>query len=90
MAGMMSWLAGMGAVAAVKIGPSPAASADADAAQADARHLRELYGVRAEAWCEAALRALPAGDARRPSIRRIAKALHGVPLAPIDKHTDKH
>ena len=81
MAGMMSWLAGMGAVAAaVKVGPSPAASADADAARADARHLRQLYGARAEAWCEAALRALPAGDARRPSIRRIAKALHKVPV----------
>jgi hypothetical protein len=51
-------------------------------AEADARHLRERYGDRAEAWCVSALRDLPAGDARRKSIRRIAKALHA--MAPHD------
>jgi hypothetical protein len=48
-------------------------------AEADARHLRERYGEHAEAWCAGALAALPAGDARRSSIRQIAKALHRFP-----------
>ena len=52
---------------------------EAGKARADARHLRELYGERAEAWCAGVLSALPSGDARRRSIRRIAKALQGVP-----------
>ncbi len=53
--------------------------ADAVSAEADARHLRELYGARAEAWCAGALGALAPGDPRRRSIRLIAKALRGLP-----------
>ena len=44
-------------------------------AKADARHLRDLYGDRAEAWCETMLASLPRGDARSRSVRKIAKAL---------------
>ena len=44
-------------------------------AEADARHLRERYGAKAEAWCEFALTALQPGDPQRRSIRLIAKAL---------------
>ncbi len=44
-------------------------------AKADARHLRDLYGDRAEAWCETMLASLPSNDARRGSVRKIAKAL---------------
>jgi hypothetical protein len=47
-------------------------------AKADALHLRERYGDRAEAWCAGALRDLPASDARRKSIQRIAKALQAM------------
>jgi len=50
-------------------------------AEADARHLRELYGPRAEAWCAGALGALAPGDPRRRSIRLIAKALRGLPVS---------
>ncbi|HEX4181540.1 MAG TPA: hypothetical protein VHY32_12185 [Caulobacteraceae bacterium] len=49
-------------------------------AKADARHLRALYGDRAEAWCEGVLAALPPGDARRRSVLRIAKALDALPV----------
>ena len=57
-------------------------------AEADARHLRTLYGDQAEAWCAGALAALPPGDARRRSVKRIAKALSALttdsaPAAPI-------
>jgi len=48
-------------------------------AEADARHLRDLYGARAEAWCAASLAALPPNDARRKSIRKIAAALRAAP-----------
>jgi len=54
---------------------------DAQRAAADARHLRDLYGARAEAWCANALGALPPGDPRRRSIQLIAKALRGLPVA---------
>ena len=50
-------------------------------AEADARHLRALYGAGAEAWCASALAALPAGDQRCKTIRRIAKALEAIPAA---------
>ena len=50
-------------------------------AEADARHLRALYGAGAEAWCASALATLPAGDQRCKSIRRIAKALRAMPAA---------
>ena len=56
--------------------------------ESDARHLRELYGAEAEAWCASALAALPAGDPRRRSIQLIAKALHHVP-APTVKHSPR-
>ena len=49
-------------------------------AKADARHLRDLYGDRAEAWCETMLASLPRGDARRESVRKIAKALGAAPM----------
>jgi len=55
--------------------------ANAASAKADARHLRDLYGPRAEAWCAGALGALPPGDPRHRSIRRIAKALRGLPAS---------
>jgi hypothetical protein len=44
-------------------------------ARADARHLRDLYGDRAEAWCEGALAGLPRNDPRRRSVQLIAQAL---------------
>jgi len=50
-------------------------------AEADARHLRALYGAGAEAWCASALAALPTGDQRCKTIRRIAKALEAIPAA---------
>jgi len=53
----------------------------AERAEFDARHLRDLYGARAEAWCASALDALPPGDPRRGSIRLIAKALHRLPAS---------
>ena len=56
------------------------ANPEVKAAVADAHHLRDLYGHRAEAWCKAALQALPHGDERRQSIRRIIRALHAVPV----------
>lgn len=56
---------------------------DAARADADARHLRSLYGARAEAWCAVALGALPPGDPRRRSIRLIAKALRGLPAPEV-------
>ncbi len=59
---------------------------NAASADADARHLRDIYGTRAEAWCAGALGALAAGDPRRRSIQRIAKALHGLPT--IDASPD--
>ncbi len=52
---------------------------DAARAESDARHLRELYGARAESWCAGALGALAPGDPRRRSIRLIARALRGLP-----------
>ncbi len=57
----------------------------ADRAKADALHLREQYGAQAEAWCEAALTAMPATDPRRKSIQNIAKALRLVPAAGPDR-----
>ena len=70
MAGLMGWLGKA----------DPADDQAAAAAQADARHLRDLHGARAEAWCKAALAALPPGDARRGSIRGIIRALRGIPV----------
>ena len=70
MAGLLGWL--------IKADP---AEAEAEAAAgADARHLRDLHGARAEAWCKAMLAALPPGDARRGSIRAIVRALRHVPV----------
>ena len=56
-------------------------SADAERADADARHLRDLYGAGAEAWCASALAALPVSDERYRSIRMIAKALRWLPIS---------
>ena len=50
---------------------------------ADARHLRGLYGPDAEAWCVGALAALPPGDPRRKVVRRIARALHRIPARDV-------
>jgi hypothetical protein len=61
------------------------ADADAAAVEADAHHLRDLYGSGAEAWCAAALAALPAGDVRRESIQKIVRSLRGVPVADLSE-----
>jgi hypothetical protein len=54
-------------------------------AEADARHLRALYGAGAEAWCASALAMLTAGDRRCKSIRLIAKALRAIPVPNADE-----
>jgi hypothetical protein len=55
--------------------------ADTARAQADAEHLRNLYGPDAEAWCADALASVPFGDPRRGEILRIVKALRALPAA---------
>jgi hypothetical protein len=59
-------------------------------ARADARHLRDLYGDRAEAWCEGALAGLPRNDPRRRSVRLIVHALRELSATEDRAHREAH